>query len=276
MRLHGRVVLVTGAAAGIGRAVVTRFLAEGARVVACDRSARGLELLQYDTSGEVLVVQGDVTDFAHHEHAVSEARRAFGRVDVVVANAGVFDGNVSVLEDDDVDLSALFDEVFRTNVGGYIFAARAAAGELRLTGGSLVMTASIAGLSAGFGGPLYVSAKHAVIGLMRRLAVDFAPDVRVNAVAPGYVETGLSNAEGMGGGSSLAAPEQVRQRVPLQATPRPDQVTGPYVLLASDEGRFMTGSVLTIDGGQSLTGPGGADKPVSTQPRRHLQGGPDV
>src|ERR1700722_9850118 len=183
--LEGRVALVTGGASGIGLAVVDRFLAEGASVGVLDRSEGELAGLDYARDRLVCVV-GNVAVFADNARAVRRTVDAFGKLDVFVGNAGIFDYFASLLSFDGEDLSAAFDEIFAVNVKGYLLGARAAVPELLNSDApSVIFTVSNAGFYPSGGGPLYTASKHAVVGVVRQLAHELAPTIRVNGVAPG-------------------------------------------------------------------------------------------
>ena len=182
--LDGQVALVTGGGSGIGRAVVARFVEEGARVGVMERLTSRAEQARADLGDAVIGITGDVASIADNRRAVAETVGAFGRLDVFVGNAGIFDVFVSFADLSDDKLSQAYDELFDVNVKGCIFGARAALPELRKTGGSMIFTASIAGLNSGGGGVLYTASKHAVVGLIRALAAELGPDIRINGVAP--------------------------------------------------------------------------------------------
>lgn len=255
-RLAGRVALVTGAGSGIGRGVVERFVAEGARVVACDIDGARAEEVARAHGDRVVAVAGDVRRYADNERAVAGALDAFGKLDVLVPNAGIHDGGAGIRSLDPATLEAVFDELMSVNVKGCLLTVKAALDPLVQARGAIVLTGSISGERAGWGGAAYVTAKHALVGLTRQLAYELAPEVRVNAVALGYVETSLAVAQAAGGGGALAPAETVARRVPLGRASRPEDVAGAFVLLAEgDRGLPMTGAVMTVDGGQLLGGP---------------------
>lgn len=253
--LEDRVVLVTGGASGLGLAVVERFLEEGAQVSVLDRSAERLARVER-AFDDVVVVQGDVSRLNDNRRAVADTVDAFGRLDVFVGNAGIFDNNVSLTElpDDEVDDS--FAELFSVNVKGYLLGAKAALPELLETDGRMVFTASGASFRPDGGGILYVPAKHAIAGLIRQLAFELAPAVSVNGVAPGYVPTELSGVGTLDQEKGVAEPEDFDSSIhPLDIVPEPSDYTGPYVLLASEENsRPMTGTIITADLGRSVRG----------------------
>src|SRR6516165_3472685 len=180
--LDGQVALVTGGGSGIGRAVVARFIEEGASVGVVERVASRTEELRSEFGDRVVGIPGDVAQLADNKRAVAETVRGFGRLDVFVGNAGIFDVYASVADLPEGQLERAFDELFGVNVKGVIYGARAALPELRKTAGSMVFTASVAGLNSGGGGALYTASKHAVVGLIRQLAVEVGPRVRVNGV----------------------------------------------------------------------------------------------
>src|ERR1044071_2612283 len=189
--LDGQVALVTGGGSGIGRAVVARFIEEGARVGVMERVAARAAGLRDEFGDKVLGIAGDVAQLADNRRAVAETARAFGRLDVFVGNAGIFDVYAKLAELDDEKLARAYDELFGVNVKGCIFGAKAALPELGKTQGCMIFTASVAGQNSGGGGALYTASKHAVVGLIKQLAVEFGPAVRVNGVAPGGTMTDL-------------------------------------------------------------------------------------
>lgn len=186
-------------AAGIGLAVVERFLAEGACVGVLDRSEGDLATIG-NADGRLIAVTGDVTSYADNVMAVRETVDAFGKLDVFVGNAGIFDYFAPLVGFDGADLSSAFDEIFAVNVKGYLLGARAAVPELlKSDGPSMIFTVSNSGFYASSGGPLYTASKHAVVGVVRELAYELAPKIRVNGVAPGGTVTGLRGIEDLGG-----------------------------------------------------------------------------
>jgi NAD(P)-dependent dehydrogenase (short-subunit alcohol dehydrogenase family) len=206
----------------------------------------------------VVTVAGDVRSWDDNARAVRTTIEAYGRLDVFVANAGVGDAFVRLVDLAATDLERAFDEVVAVNVKGPLLGIRAAVAELARARGSVVVTASSAGVFAGAGGVLYTIAKHAVIGLIRQLAFELAPAVRVNGVAPGGTMTGMQPAPSLRGRigpvPAMTREERIRTANPLGVTMRPSDHTGAYVLLASDQARAMTGVVLESDGGLGARG----------------------
>jgi NAD(P)-dependent dehydrogenase (short-subunit alcohol dehydrogenase family) len=256
--LDGQVALVTGGGSGIGRAVVTRFVAEGARVAVLDRVSSRSEELRAEFADRVIALSGDVAQLADNKRAVADTLAAFGRLDIFVGNAGIFDVYAPLAEFPEEQLSTAFDELFAVNVKGCLFGAKAAFPELTKTAGSIVFTASVAGFNSGGGGAIYTASKHAVVGLIRQLAVEFAPRVRVNGVAPGGTITDLRGLATLHQetASQFADPgtaDRLRAGNPLQLALQPDDIAGAYVFLASKQGAgAITGTVVTVDAGAML------------------------
>ena len=259
--LDGQVALVTGGGSGIGRAVVARFVEEGARVGVLDRVSDRAAGLRSEFGDAVLALTGDVAQLADNKRAVAETVRAFGRLDVFVGNAGIFDVWTALADFPEEKLGLAFDELFAVNVKGCLFGAKAALPELRKTAGSMIFTASVAGLNSGGGGAIYTASKHAVVGLIRELAVELAPEIRVNGVAPGGTMTDLRGLLSLGNDdrSQFTDPgveERVRAGNPLRMALMPDDLAGAYLFLASRrDARGITGTILTVDAGGTLRMP---------------------
>src|SRR5580698_4733878 len=236
--LEGKVALVTGGASGLGRAIVERFLQEGARVAILDRSRERSEELAQRLGADVAVTIGDVTVLADNHRAVADTITRFGRLDIFVGNAGIWDFNVSLADLPDAQIGDAFDELFGVNVKGYLLGAKAAYRELAKTRGSIIFTVSNAGFYPCGGGPLYTASKHAVVGLIRQLAFELAPKIRVNGVAPGAIPSDIRGPRALGmearSISSLPQDEFVQKFIPLGRMPQPRDYTGYYVLLASE------------------------------------------
>jgi NAD(P)-dependent dehydrogenase (short-subunit alcohol dehydrogenase family) len=207
----------------------------------------------------VVVTVGDATSFADNEKAVRHTVAAFGQLDVFVGNAGLWDFSRS-LESLPADaIAEAFDEVFHLNVLGYLLGAKAALPRLRETKGSIIFTVSNAGFWPGGGGPLYVASKHAVMGLVKQLAYELAPDIRVNGVAPGGMSTDLRGPRSLGLADRSWGDSPVDRIMeefsPLRRAIAPADYTGHYVLLASRANSLtVTGSVHNCDGGVGVRG----------------------
>jgi 2,3-dihydroxy-2,3-dihydrophenylpropionate dehydrogenase len=257
-RFDGHGIYLTGGGSGLGRALVERFVAEGARVSVLDRSAEKNALLREAFGDAVVTTTGDVRDLGAHEAAVGFALDAFGRLDAYIANAAIWDGNVTLLDLPPAQIDAAFDEVFGVNVKGALLGAKAAAPALIESRGAIVLTLSIAALRAGGGGPLYTSSKTAGIGLVRELAYELAPYVRVNAVCPAAMATDLRGPQAFGlDQSALMAnvdPDLIRSAYPLDYFPAPDDYVGAFLFLASRESGATTGTLIEADLGMSARG----------------------
>jgi len=258
--LDGQVALVTGGGSGIGRAVVARFVEEGARVGVMDRVAARAEQLRAEFGDKAIAISGDVARLGDNQKAVAATVGAFGRLDVFVGNAGIFDGFVPLIDIAEEKLSEACDELFAVNVKGCILGAKAALPELMKSGGSMVFTASVAGFNSAGGGVVYTASKHAVVGLIRQLAVELGPHIRVNGVAPGGTMTDLRGLAVLSqeDRSHFAEPG-IRERLranPLQIALEPADLAGAYAFLASrTDARGITGTIITVDGGTSLRMP---------------------
>lgn len=259
--LDGTAAIITGGGSGLGRALVDRFVEEGAQVGVLEKSPEKADKLQAEFGGAVLVVTGDVTSYRDNVAVVEQTVARFGRLDTFVGNAAIWDFSTRLVDMPEDSLDALFDEVFHINVKGYLLGARAAVRELARTGGSVILTASNAAFHPGGGGPLYTASKHAVRGLVAQLAFEFAPKVRVNGVAPGGMLTDLRGPGTLGlDGTSIASlpiADLVTTCTPLQTLAEPADYTGPYVLLASKaNSSTATGAVINCDGGLGVRGIG--------------------
>lgn len=253
--LEGYSAVVTGGSSGIGRAVVERFVHEGARVVATGRDRDALATLTAQFGASVRTVAGDVRDYATHVEAVRMATDSFGKLDTLVGNAGVFDFFTPLDRYTPELLDRTFDELFSVNVKGYLYAAKAARESLRASHGSMIFTTSIAGFYASGGGVVYTAAKHAIVGIIRQLANELAPEIRVNGVGPGGTLTPLrgTNARGHADRSILDSPgvaASIEASTPLNIAQQPAHHAALYVLLASRENApAVTGEVYMSDGG---------------------------
>ena len=257
--LEGTTALVTGGGSGLGRAVVERFIAEGATVGVLELNPDKAKLLTEELGGSVVVVEGDATDLDDNRRAVAETVGAFGKLDTFVGNAAVWDYGMSIDALPGDSLSAAFDELFGLNVKGCLLGAKAAIPELRKVRGSVIFSLSNAGFYPGGGGPLYTASKHALVGLVKQLAYELAPDIRVNGVAPGGMQTDLRGPRSLGLENTsfrdLPVEDMLEKLGPLQIRMKAADYAGHYVLLASEaNSRTTTGSVHICDGGVGIRG----------------------
>src|SRR5262249_44763958 len=209
----------------------------------------------------VAAISGDVAQLGDNKRAAAQTVEAFGRLDIFVGNAGVFDSYMPLAEFPEENLAEAYDELFGVNVKGCIFGAKAALPELMKTEGSMVFRGSVAGQNSGGGGSLYTASKHAVVGLIRQLAAELGPRIRVNGVAPGGTITDLRGLSALRqeGRSHFANPdteERLRAGNPLQLALAPGDLAGAYVFLSSRaNARGITGTILTVDAGAMLRVP---------------------
>lgn len=259
-QLRGKSVYLTGGASGIGKAVTEAFIAEGAAVTVLDRSADRLDELKQQFADDVQCIFGDVTVYEDHVKAVQAAVESYGKLDVLVANAGVFDGFAKFDQVTPEAVSDAYEMLFSINVKGYFLAAKAAVDELKKTKGNMIFTVSGAGFYPDGGGVWYTASKHAQIGLLRQLAFELAPDIRVNAVAPGGTLTALHVIPPLAPFVKMVDNEtkakSIKTRNPLRIAMDSEDHVGAYVLLASDKARAITGEIISSDGGLSVRGLG--------------------
>jgi meso-butanediol dehydrogenase/(S,S)-butanediol dehydrogenase/diacetyl reductase len=241
-RFKEKTVLVTGAASGIGLAAARRFLDEGANVVMLDideaklkKAAAGLP------QDRVLVQAGDTADKQTAVAAVKAAVDRFGRLDILINNAGVAsEGDIMQTSEED------FDRVLAVNVAGYFHMAKAAMPELVKVRGAIVMTSSVSGLGGDWNTFAYNTSKGAVSNMVRAMALDAGKDgVRVNAVNPSFTKTGMT--EDMLKDAELVA--KFKERMPLGAPEDPEGVAAVMAFLASEDARLVTGVNLPVDAG---------------------------
>ena len=245
--MDGKVAVVTGGGRGIGRAIAEGFAEAGADVVPTSRTREDVDAAceaVRERGSEALAVTTDVTDEADVRSLVDETVAELGGVDVVVNNAGVNpDGALGPPEAVDPEG---YEFTLDVNLGGAFRCASAAAEALHENGGGCVVNvASVGGLVGLPRQHPYVASKHGLVGMTKSMALDWAPDVRVNAVAPGYVKTELT--EDVYGNEDIR--QSILDRTPLDRFAEPEELAGPAVFLASDAASYVTGECLAADGG---------------------------
>jgi len=253
MRLADKVTLITGAAGGQGRAAAVEFAREGSKVGLLDVDVAGLERtagLVRGAGGEALSVAGDVAEPADVRRAVERTVAAFGKLNVLYNNAGIFwagkgDGLVHELADE------MWEKIVGVNLKGVYLCCKFAVPELiKAGGGSIVNISSLAGTRGAPRAHAYSAAKGGVIALTYAMAAAYAPqNIRVNAIAPGVIDTPI-NQPGW-----EADPEKLPntlKRIPLGRVGQPEDVVRLGIFLASDESAWITGTVQRVDGGMSI------------------------
>ena len=236
-RLEGKVAIVTGAASGIGKATVELFRSEGAKVIGADIG---------DGADECL----DAGDEPQVRELIERIAKEFGRLDIVFANAGISGGWATIAEQTAADWA----EILRVNLIGPFLAIKHAA-PLMKSGGSIICTASVAGLRSGAGGAAYSASKAGVINLVQTAAQQLSgTGIRVNAICPGLIETGMTQPM-----YDIARERGQEQRIgeinPLQRGGEPEEIAKAALFLASDEASYVNGTALVVDGGLSSSHP---------------------
>ena len=249
MILQGKTAIITGATTGIGRASAVLFAREGARVVVsdwrADRSAPVLDEINA-AGGEAVFVQADVSRREDNERLVDACLDRYGRLDILFCNAGRFLPKL-ITETSDEDI----DGMFAVNVKALIYAVRSAAPHmLRQGGGTILFDASIRGIIAQAGSPIYCATKGAAVSLARALALDYAQkNIRVNAICPGIIDTPMLRFSA----NSEPDPEEAWARYsaaqPIGRLGTPEECAQAALWLVSDQASFITGVALPIDGG---------------------------
>lgn len=241
-RLDGRVAAISGSSRGIGLAVARAFLADGAKVAVNSRDPAVADRVAEELGAGAVGIGADVSTEAGAKALVSGAIEAFGRLDVLVNNAGM-SAAVKTL---DLDLD-FWQKVVDLNMTSVFLCSREAARHmLERGGGSIINTASILSFASFPRRLAYGATKAAVVMMTRMLAAEWAPTIRVNAVAPGYVRTEMTEKLQAEGRINF---EAIERRTPQRRMARPDELAGAYVFLAGDAASFVTGETIVVDGG---------------------------
>ena len=238
--LDGKVAIVTGAASGIGKATAELFRREGATVVAADR-AEGEGIVPLDAGSEAEV-----------EALVEKVVSDHGGLDLVFANAGISGGMAGMFEQSSAD----WEEILRVNLIGPFLLAKYAAPRMKSRGGgSIICTASVAGLRAGAGGPAYSASKAGLINFVKVAATQLAgSNIRVNAICPGLIETGMT-APLYEWARSTGREERIGRLNPMRRGGQPEEIASVALFLASDAASYVNGQAIAVDGGLSASHP---------------------
>lgn len=255
--LHDHIVLITGAGSGLGLGLARSFKAYGARLALLEISPAKVDSLRAEFGEDALVIAGDATRLADIEAARDALAARFGRLDALVSVHGIFDGMVRLKDVPVGRIDSLFDELFAINVKSNFLLARVFVEMLEASEGAIVLTTSNAAYAADGGGAFYTATKGALRSLVGQLAFEFAPNIRVNAVAPaGIANSQLRGPQALGMEASLQSdiPRDVfldafRGISLLSELPTPEDHGAIYAFLASHENRIMTGQTVIADQG---------------------------
>ena len=242
-RLAGKRVIITGGSTGIGAGVAKRFLAEDATVSVWCRNKDHAAAIEKELPALSDVARVDVAEPEQVDKAFKQSLAALGGLDTLICNAGISVRH-DFLEIDRAD----FDRVLRVNLHGVFYPSQLAARHMmKADGGAILITASTSGVIAYRRYADYNASKGAVLALMRTMALELAPKIRVNAVNPGYVLTPMQEAE-----YTPEMLQEVNSIIPMGRHARPDEIASLYVYLASDEAAYASGAIFTLDGAESI------------------------
>ncbi|MBS1902252.1 MAG: glucose 1-dehydrogenase [Bacteroidetes bacterium] len=240
--LSGKTAIVTGASRGLGRAASLALSGAGANMVLVGRDGVALDETKRELSGEAMIVEADVTSASDLERTIDAAKHQFGAIDILVNNAGIIRRSPAMeysIED--------WDAVIETNLTAVFEWSQACAREMaKRGGGKIINIASLLSFTGGMNVVAYAAAKGGVAQLTKAMANEFASHgITVNAIAPGYFETDAT----AGVRQNPDRMSQLLSRIPLGRFGRPDELAGAFVFLASHASDYMTGHILTVDGG---------------------------
>ena len=249
MRIEGKVAIITGAGSGFGEGIAKRFAAEGAKVVVADINGEGAKRVADEIGAAAVAIKTDVTSMADVKAMFAQAEDSFGRLDILINNAGYTSRNGSMMDVDE----ATFDRIYDVNTKAIYLAAIAGVPVLKKYGGGcIVNVASIGALRPRPGLVWYNGSKGAALNLTKGMAVELAPDnIRVNAICPVLAETGLLE-DFMGAEDTPETRAAFLATIPLGRLGRPSDVAGAALYLCSDDAEFITGISMEVDGGRGV------------------------
>jgi NAD(P)-dependent dehydrogenase (short-subunit alcohol dehydrogenase family) len=252
IRLDGKVAVVTGAAGEIGAAAARLMAARGAAIVAVDLDKKALDRVVAELPKGTIAVEADVSDEASVKAYVEKAKAAKGKIDIFFNNAGI-EGHVAPITEYKL---ADFQKVLAVNVVGIFLGMKHVIPVMLATGGSIINTSSVAGLTGTPGISAYNASKHAVIGLTRSAAVEWAPKgIRINSVNPGPIASRMMRSleEGFQPGKADAVRSQFSAMIPIGRYGSAEEVATMVAYLASEDARYLTGAVFPVDGGMTVS-----------------------
>jgi len=251
-KLEGKVAIITGSTQGMGRAMAVQFAAEGAHVIVNGRNSdAGNDVARSirEAGGEAHFVRADISTLEENRRLVDETIEKYGGLDIMVVNAGML-GLGSVTE---VSVET-WHNTLNTNLHALFYLLRSGIPEMRNQGGSIIVIGSVAAHKGFPNHAAYCASKGAVESLIKQAAVDYAPAIRINLIQPGPVETRLYNDSAVAFPNPESVLEEVPESLPMKRVGTPEDIAKLALFLAGNDSSWMTGSVLTIDGGASAAG----------------------
>lgn len=244
MKLKDKVCIVTGATSGMGKAIARTFSMEGAKLVLSGRDLERGQALEKELA-EAVFLAGDITDPSYNEQLVSTAMESFGKLDMLSLNAGILGlGNVKELPISE------WHKTINTNLSSIFYLSKYALPHLQNSGrGLILINASIAAFKSFPNHPAYCASKAAALALMKQMAVDYAPKVRVNAICPGPVDTPLLWDSAKAFNNPETAVEEAKEATLLKRLGTPEDIAKLALFMVSEDSSWITGTAITIDGG---------------------------
>ncbi len=244
-KLVQKVAIITGATSGMGKAIAHTFVANGAKVILSGRDEERGKALEKELGEHAIFIAGDVRNSAYNEQLVISAIEHFGRLDILSMNAGILGlGSITELPDD------LWKKTMDTNLSSIVYLSKYAIPELEKNeGSSILINASIAAYKSFPNHPAYCASKAGSLALMRQMAVEYAPQIRVNAICPGPVDTPLLRDSARAFSDPIKAVENAASKTLLKRLGQPKDIANLALFLVSNDASWITGSAMTIDGG---------------------------